>query len=106
MTAINERDELATQAQSIYRHAAEADHSHDLAEAKAFLQVDGAMELRKRQAVVLTDKQALTAKLAAAESAGTKDRLRAYESTISALQSLLRLEVMDFESVKYNRSNQ
>lgn len=106
LSAIRERDTLASRAQEIYRKAAEAEHGYELAKAKAFVNVDGAMELRKMQAVILTERESLNAKLADAEGAGVKDRLRAFESTISALQSLLRLEILDFESVKFNRSVQ
>lgn len=101
---IKERDALAFGALSIYRRAAETDHALELAKAKSYLNVEGTIEARKAQSVVLTDREALNAGLADAESKAMRDRLHAFESTISALQSLLKMEMLEMENLKYGRA--
>ena len=105
LTEIQRRDELAQKAQSIYRGAAEADHAYELAHARAFLKIrEGTVPEKQAEALLLVADEKLTRKLAEAEAVACKDRLRAYESTISALQSLLKLEVMDYDAAKYGRT--
>lgn len=105
LTQIQQRDELAQKAHAIYRAEAEADHAYELAHAQSYLKIrEGTVAEKQAEALVMVADEKLTRRLAEAKAQACKDRLRAYESTISALQSLLKLEVMDYDAAKYGRT--
>lgn len=99
---INDRDVLAQKAHGIYCEEAKTDHAYELAHAQSYLKIrEGTVAEKQAEALLIVKEEKLARRLAEAKARACKDRLKAYESTISALQSLLKLEVMDYDHAKY-----
>lgn len=83
------------------RDAAEKRHAADMAESRAFLQADGAMELRKHTARVAAGKQEGEALVAEALVRVLKARIRAVETSIDVGRTYGATVRAEFKTIGY-----
>lgn len=108
LAAIARRDELVTEAREKRRQSAEAEHAYKMGYAKALLQnTDGPnAETRKARAELAVDAELFRHKLTEAESDGLKMAVAAKADEISALQTLIRLQMTELDALRYGQHNQ
>lgn len=82
-----ELDRLVKELKAHEHIAAVERHAADLAESKAFLMAEGAMDLRKHQARVASEAEELAALTAEAEVRGLRAQVRAVETRIDVGRS-------------------
>lgn len=89
LEAIARRDELVREAQGLYISASEAEHSYRMAQARAYIKVEGKNADERRSQVDLI-----------------VDREMAEKDKISAFQTLLRLRMTELDALRFGQHNQ
>ena len=81
-------DEQTDAAEVLDRAAVETRHAYELAEARAFLSAEGAMDIRKRKAIITTDQDKFAAEIAEAKLRACKTRIATIKMQIETGRSL------------------
>jgi len=104
LDAIARRDELVKEAGSLYLAASEAEHAYRMAQAKAYLRVEGKnADERRAQVDQIVDREMRERNLSEAKAAGIKEALAAEKDKISAFQTLLRLQMTELDALRFGQ---
>jgi len=107
LDAIARRDGLVDEAAKLYLSASEAEHAYRMAQARAYLKVEGKnADERRSQVDLIVDREMFERNLSEAKAAGIKEALAAEKDKISAFQTLLRLEMADIDAHRFGQHNQ